>query len=138
MTLCDYQVVEYAPTELHAKGTVFAVALRVPAANSFKLLGFVLSDWEESLPVSSLADISDLRSFISDFSYHCEPGKPAHLPFFQSLRTLNVGAIRTGAFGSCKVADLDEVLPTILNRKRESLSWDNSFCSSPTHMLFAG
>jgi hypothetical protein len=138
MTLCDYQVLEYAHTELHAKGTIFAIALRVPTTDSCKLLGFVLSDWEESLQISSLGDISALRSFISDFRYYCKPDKPAYLPFFESLKSLNVGSIRTSTSGSCNVADLDDLLQTTLNAEHELRSWDNSFCSSSTDRLLAG
>jgi hypothetical protein len=107
MTSCNYLVLEYASSELQARGASFAAILYLEGTSSCALRGLVLPNWETALSIASESEIQFVREFLEDVHHYTQMDSLSAKSFFERIADLNVGPIRTFVTGRCAVEDLE-------------------------------
>ena|SRR5271154_3905524 len=128
MKLCDYQILEYATSELQEHGVPFVVVVQLHELSSYTLKTFILRQWKARIAAASKGEVEEIEIFLEDLRLQSgEPGGIASL--FERLAGLNVGPIRAFVSGSCSEQGLNEVIPEFFDQARGSLSWKEHFIS---------
>ena len=121
MNLCDYQILGYTTSELHAHGVPFVVAVQLHELGSYTLQTFVLRHWEAKIGVASQWEIDEIETLLEDIRLQgSQQSSVASL--FERLSNLNIGPVRAFVSGSCSVHELHEVIQGFLDPVRGSSS----------------
>ena len=126
MTPCDYQILEYANSELRTHGVPLIVVLRLHMQNSYTLTGYVLQNWKNKIEAISEREIGEVEAFLEDLRHYSRTSDSSGARrFFDSLNGLSVGPLRAFVSGSCFVQELDTVLPMFFDGAIEPSSWQD-------------
>jgi hypothetical protein len=126
MKHCDYQILEYASSELQASGVPFLVVVRLREQNSSTLKAFILRQWKTKVGVLSKEDLSEVETFLLDLEVQTG-GQIGSDAFFEQSASLNVGPVRSSVSGSCYEQDLIQVIEVFFDVAPESASWQEQF-----------
>ena len=86
-----------------------------------------MREWKTKIEVASDTDLVDIQFFLEDLQHYNAVNSSESADYFEYLRTLNVGPVRTSSAGSCSVEELDAVLPMLFDGKIATHVWQESF-----------
>jgi hypothetical protein len=127
MTLCNYQILEYAWSELQSEGRPFAIVLHLDAGDPSSLRGFVLKNWERMLPNLSTVEASSIREFLDDLRFYSREDAESSKAYFSALGSLSTGPVRNLVSGACAVDDLGDVCALFFERNDGCSTWEEHF-----------
>ena len=95
----SYKVMGYAESDLDTDGIPFALVLYVPS--SMRVVGYVRSDWQSAIGQAVSADRLMIEGFLEDLQHCSRNTGTSASEFFDCLKNLGVGAVRTLSSGQC-------------------------------------
>lgn len=126
IALCDYQILEFLNYEPAAYGTPFIVVLRIHMEDLHILNGYVLQDWATRVHAVSETELREVKAFLDNLRYHCRIPNSSGSSYFDQLKVLTYGRIRTYVDGSCHFDNLDTLLPMFFDGEIAT-AWQSSF-----------
>ena len=101
MTSFDYVVLGFAESDIVVRSIPFAIVVLSDRDGSTVLDGYVLDGWTQFNTIGP-ADIDHIAGFLEDFQVFSSEASGSDIePFWQQLKNLDIGPIRTVSQGQC-------------------------------------
>jgi hypothetical protein len=126
MTICDYQILEYSPSETRTQGIPLILILRLHVLDSYQVTSYILRDWEKKIGAAAEGELEDVEILLKDLQHHSRKENYV-ATFFDRLSRLSVGPIRAFVSGSSSMDDLEEVTRVFFEKPDKTSPWRDSF-----------